>query len=105
LDAIVITRTFVPSEKYAGRDRRTRQLLAEAAEAKCPHRRQQFREQAVVINQPMALAVVRQYHGRGIEDDDIDQVALLGLWKTVLRYVPSSTRRSPRTPFQQSGAR
>jgi RNA polymerase sigma-B factor len=37
----------------------------------------------------MALGVARPYHGRGVDDDDIDQVALLGLWKAVLGYSPS----------------
>jgi RNA polymerase sigma-B factor len=37
----------------------------------------------------MALGVARPYHGRGVDADDIDQVALLGLWKAVLGYTPS----------------
>jgi RNA polymerase sigma-B factor len=39
----------------------------------------------------MALGVARPYHGRGVDDEDIDQVALLGLWKAVLGYSPSPT--------------
>jgi RNA polymerase sigma-B factor len=84
-----VTETHARSEKYASNEGRTRRLLVEAAEARCPQRRQELREHAVTLNRPMALAVVRAYHGRGIEDDDIDQVAMLGLWKAVIRYVSS----------------
>src|SRR4051812_13941086 len=78
-----------PYDSYADREEQTRQLLFDAASTSCPHRQQQLREEAVALNQPMALGVARPYHGRGIEDDDIDQVALLGLWKAVLGYTPT----------------
>ena len=78
-----------PYNSYADREEQTRQLLADAASTSCPHRQQQLREEAVELNQPMALGVARPYHGRGIEADDIDQVALLGLWKAVLGYTPT----------------
>lgn len=70
------------------REERTRELLTEALTAD-PGRRRRLREQAAVLNHSMALGVARPYHGRGVDDDDIDQVALLGLWKAVLGYTPS----------------
>ncbi|MEP6648361.1 MAG: sigma-70 family RNA polymerase sigma factor [Lapillicoccus sp.] len=81
-----LSETSSVRDLYAAREARTRQLLADAA-ATTPGRRQRLREQAWILNQPMALGVARKYHGRGLEGDDIDQVALLALWKAVLGYV------------------
>ena len=78
-------------QPYAAREEQTRQLLADAAATHNPSRRSLLQEQAAVLNHPMALGVARPYHGRGVEDEDIDQVALLGLWKAVLGYSPSPT--------------
>lgn len=78
-------------DRFAEREEHTRELLAEAATTRFPARRQQLREAAVTLNRPMALGVARRYHGRSVEDDDIDQVALLGLWKAVLGYTPTHT--------------
>ncbi|HEU4330171.1 MAG TPA: sigma-70 family RNA polymerase sigma factor [Lapillicoccus sp.] len=79
------------SQPYAAREEQTRQLLTDAAATRSTSRRNSLQEQAAVLNHPMALGVARPYHGRGVEDDDIDQVALLGLWKAVLGYTPSPT--------------
>ena len=76
------------SRPYAARDEQTRQLLTEAASA-APIRKRRLQERAAALNHSMALGVARPYHGRGVEDEDIDQVALLGLWKAVLGYTPS----------------
>jgi RNA polymerase sigma-B factor len=74
---------------YAAREEQTKLLLVQAASSRCPKRRHGLQERAADLNQPMALGVARRYHGRGVDDDDIDQVALLGLWKAVLGYAPS----------------
>jgi RNA polymerase sigma-B factor len=79
------------SGPYAAREEQTRQLLVDAAASQSPIRRRRLQERAATLNQPMALGVARPYHGRGVEDEDIDQVALLGLWKAVLGYTPSPT--------------
>jgi RNA polymerase sigma-B factor len=70
---------------YAAHDEHTRALLAEAArlpraQAKAIH------DEAILFNRPLALALARQYHGRGIDDDDLEQVAMLGLVKAVRGY-------------------
>lgn len=79
------------SRPYAAREEQTRLLLIEAASAPTPIRKRRLQERAALLNHPMALGVARPYHGRGVEDEDIDQVALLGLWKAVLGYTPSPT--------------
>ena len=81
--------TEVSPETYAAREEQTKLLLVQAADSDCPQRRHGLQERAADLNQPMALGVARRYHGRGVDDDDIDQVALLGLWKAVLGYSPS----------------
>ena len=81
--------TDVSLETYAAREEQTKLLLLQADSTRCPDRRHRLQEQAADLNQPMALGVARRYHGRGVDDDDIDQVALLGLWKAVLGYSPS----------------
>lgn len=76
------------SGRYAARDAETRALLSEAAEATCKTERIRIQERAVALNQGLALGVARPYHSRGLDAEDIDQVALLGLWKAVLGYTP-----------------
>ena len=75
---------------YAAREEKTRQLLVEAA-ASAPIRKRRLQERAAILNQSMALGVARPYHGRGVEAEDVDQVALMGLWKAVLGYTPGPT--------------
>ena len=81
-------RSDPPHDVYAVREEQTQRLLGAAERTKSPDRRRRLQEQAAAINQAMALGVARTYHGRGVDDEDIDQVALLGLWKAVLGYHP-----------------
>ena len=70
------------------RDTETQRLLRAATLAPCPKDRQRLREKAAALNRDLALGVAYPFHGRGVDAEDIDQVALLGLWKAVLRYTP-----------------
>jgi RNA polymerase sigma-B factor len=54
--------------------------------------REGYENQVVRLNLPVALEIARRYRGRGIADDDLDQVARLGLVKAVRRFDPE--RRS-----------
>lgn len=56
---------------------------AEAARLRC---------RAVVVNYPLARGVARRYAGRGIETDDLQQVALLALVLAVRRFRPDRGR-------------
>jgi RNA polymerase sigma-B factor len=87
--AVMARQTDVSLETYAAREEQTKLLLVQAATTRCPEQQHRLQERAADLNQPMALGVARRYHGRGVDDDDIDQVALLGLWKAVLGYSPS----------------
>jgi RNA polymerase sigma-B factor len=67
------------------RDRRTAQLLHEAATAG-PARRRHLLDEVVLVNRDLALAIAHRYRNRGIEDEDLEQVALLALIKAVRRF-------------------
>ncbi|MBM7509366.1 RNA polymerase sigma-B factor [Nocardioides salarius] len=51
--------------------------------------REDYENQVVRLNLPVALEIARRYRGRGIADDDLDQVASLGLVKAVRGFDPT----------------
>ncbi|WP_341230938.1 sigma-70 family RNA polymerase sigma factor [Nocardioides salarius] len=51
--------------------------------------REDYENQVVRLNLPVALEIARRYRGRGIADDDLDQVASLGLVKAVRGFDPA----------------
>jgi len=71
------------------RDRCTRSLLSKAALVTVPAARQRLLEEAVLLNQAMAQAVAQQYQRRGVDPEDLVQVAMLGLVKAVRGYRPA----------------
>jgi RNA polymerase sigma-B factor len=72
------------------RDRSTRNLLRRAALVADPITRQDLIEEAVLLNEPMARALAQQYLQRGVDPEDLVQVATLGLVKAVRGYQPGS---------------
>ncbi|WP_114422436.1 SigB/SigF/SigG family RNA polymerase sigma factor [Nocardioides houyundeii] len=68
-------------------DRRaaTAQLLERASLVDGPARRE-IEELVVELNVEVARDVARRYRGRGIDQDDLEQVACLGLVKAVRRF-------------------
>ncbi|MEH3032816.1 MAG: sigma-70 family RNA polymerase sigma factor [Aeromicrobium erythreum] len=72
-------------------DDRSRKLLHDAAEAG-PARREQLQNEVVELNLSMARRLARRYRNRGVAEDDLEQVARLGLVKSVRRFDPD--RRS-----------
>ncbi len=91
------------TDPYAARERQTQQLLRDAAAERSPSRKDRLRHEAAALNVDMALGVARRYHGRGIEDDDIDQVALLGLWKAVLGFQSDPAPEDASAPARTTG--
>lgn len=45
-----------------------------------------YAEELVRRYEPLALAIARRYRGKGIGDDDLEQVALIALMKAIHRY-------------------
>jgi RNA polymerase sigma-B factor len=65
------------------------QLLRTAAEEVDP-RRSQLQEQAIILGAPMARTLASRYCRRGVDTDDLVQVAYVGLVKAAHGYAPDS---------------
>jgi RNA polymerase sigma-B factor len=74
-------------------DERTKALLREASEASCHATRDRLRDDAVKINMPLARAIASRYRAKGVEWDDLVQVAYLALTKAVAGFDPTSPYR------------
>ena len=85
-------RRFPASER---REQLTRNLLAVARSGDIdPADAAALRNEAVVLNRTLALTIARRYHRRGVDDEDVDQVAMVGLCLAVDRWDPTVS-----TPF------
>ena len=51
--------------------------------------RTRYEDEVIALNMGVASDVARRYHGRGIPDEDVDQVAYLGLVKAVRGFDPT----------------
>lgn len=80
----VDTRTTNP---HADRNELTNRLLKAAASASEPERRRLI-DEAVLLNLGLAESIGKRYSGRGIERDDLVQVAYLGLVNAARRFDP-----------------
>ncbi len=76
------------SASAARRERRTESLLADAHAATDRLAADRLRCEAVVVNMPLAIDVARRFERRGVEHDDLVQVAMVGLVEAVRRYRP-----------------
>ena len=85
-------RRFPVSER---REQLTRTLLTRAQSgAMSREEAADLRGRAVVVNRVLALAIARRYHHKGVEDEDVDQVAMVGLCLAIDRWDPTAA-----TPF------
>jgi RNA polymerase sigma-B factor len=80
------------SDIRGDRDLITRSLLHRAAMVTDPTTRQCLFEEAVLLNQSMARALAQEYGRRGVDPEDLVQVAMLGLVKAVRGYTPGAER-------------
>lgn len=69
-----------------GRERRTEELLAEAAATSDELARRRLLDEVIMLNSCVAQAIGGRYRFRGIDIDDLNQVAYLGLVKAVHGY-------------------
>lgn len=65
----------------------TRELLSQLSDPACPRR--SIEDEVIRINLVVAAQEARRYEGRGIDDDDLRQVAAMGLVKAVRGYDPA----------------
>jgi len=76
------------------RDGATRSLLSRRAASTDEDLRQALLDEAIELNLSIAHSIATRFRGRGVESDDLDQVAYLGLVKAARSYDPSTE-----TPF------
>lgn len=70
----------------AARDEHSHELLIAAEAAEEPRERQALLDQVVLLNGPVAESIAARYRQRGIDSDDLMQVAYLGLVKAAQGY-------------------
>ncbi len=73
------------------RSRTTSDLLARASDA-TGDEQESLLHQVVLANRPVAESLARRFRNRGIDDDDLTQVAYEALIKAVHRFDPSQER-------------
>jgi RNA polymerase sigma-B factor len=94
----VLTRSTVDEQRSTDpkqrRDRTTRTLLSRRSASTDENLRQSLLNEAIELNLSIAHSIATRFRGRGVEPEDLDQVAYLGLVKAARSYDPSTD-----TPF------
>lgn len=71
------------------RDRRTADLVARLAVCEDGQRREQLLDEIVVLNMPVARSVAARFRGRGLDEQDLEQVAFLALTRAARAFDPA----------------
>jgi RNA polymerase sigma-B factor len=94
----VTTRSSVDEQRSSDpkqrRDKTTRTLLSRRAASTDDTLRQSLLNEAIELNLSVAHSIATRFRGRGVEPEDLEQVAYLGLVKAARSYDPSTD-----TPF------
>lgn len=72
--------------------RRAEELLDRAATVEDPQEATRLRQEAVLLTLDLADSCARRYRGRGVEQDDLVQVARMALVKAIRGYCPDRGR-------------
>jgi RNA polymerase sigma-B factor len=88
----VRTRTLsaVPPLEGAARARRTDAIVCDLRDARRTADADELTRQLIETNAAVARSMASRYRNRGIDLDDLEQVALLGLTKAAQRFDPSA---------------
>ncbi|NUR94203.1 MAG: sigma-70 family RNA polymerase sigma factor [Kribbellaceae bacterium] len=91
---------------YAEESARTEHLLR-AAHASRGRRREQLLDEAIVSGMALARTLARRYRGRGVDDEDLEQIAIEHLIRAARNYrpTPGSDFRSYAVPTIRGGIR
>ena len=83
-----------PAERadHAALRQETAELFEALAGEADPAARSRLQERIATLNLPMATSIARRYRGRGEDEDDLQQVAALGLVKAIEHYDPALGR-------------
>ena len=82
---MTITATLHQDVAREARRRETTRLFGEASTAR-PTRRVQLIEQVILVNTGVARSIARRYVGRGIPQEDLEQVAYLALVQAARKF-------------------
>ena len=100
--------TAAPSHRDASetRSETTARLFSDRAAASSAAERAAIEEELVRLNMPLARDLSRRFRNRGIADDDLEQVAYVGLVKAVRGFQRRPRPRVRRaSPYPPSAAR
>lgn len=75
-----------PTDRH--RERRTEQIVQQLRECRNEVVARNLRDELTLVNMCVAQTIARRYRRRGERDDDLEQVALLGLVKAVAGFDP-----------------
>ncbi len=81
----ISTQPALPRQQRRGL---TARLLAEAAQTCDEQKRRELWDRVVVLNMDVTRSLAGRYRGRGIAEEDLEQVAFVGLVKAVRRFRP-----------------
>jgi RNA polymerase sigma-B factor len=73
-------------DRDARRDARTRDLIVRFRESTDEAERDRALEEVTLLHMPLARSLAHRYSGRGLERDDLEQVAFLALLKAIQRF-------------------
>ncbi len=90
LDSPAVPVNCSSPRQRAEREAATQRLLRARVVAVGNIERRQLLERVVELNLEVARGIARRFHGRGAEDDDLEQVACLGLMKAATNYSPET---------------
>jgi RNA polymerase sigma-B factor len=87
-----MARIAARSSTEARREAQTQQFFEGLAQAQTPEERRRITTDLVELNLPLADALATRYRGRGVDIDDLVQVARTALWVAIQRFRPSENR-------------
>lgn len=76
----------------ARREERTKQLFDELQSVSTDQERERITTELVELNLPLCDALATRYLGRGVDFDDLVQVARTALWMAIHRFEPAGDR-------------
>lgn len=80
--------TVTAHTPFDTKDEQATSLLEQACAEPDPARASRLRERVVVANRGLAIRLARRFEGRGVEFEDLSQVAMLGLVQAARRFRP-----------------
>ncbi len=87
-----MARGAAQASTVARREAQTRELFVTLSQARTPEERERIMTELVELNLPLCDALASRYRGRGVDFDDLVQVARTALWVAIQRFRPSEGR-------------